>query len=36
MRITQDAIDGLGNEELDKAVENARNNDSETIRAGDF
>lgn len=36
MRITEDAIDGLGNEELQKAVENARSEGRETVRAEDF
>lgn len=36
MRITQDAIDSLGNEELEKAVEKAESEDRETLRAEDF
>lgn len=36
MRITQDAIDAMGSEELEGAVENARNDDRKTIRAEDF
>lgn len=36
MRITQDAIDGLGDEELEKAVENAISEGRETVRAEDF
>lgn len=36
MRITQDAIDSLGNEELEKAVKNARSEGRETVRSEDF
>jgi histone H3/H4 len=36
MRITQDAIEELGSEKLEKAVEKARSDDRETIRAEDI
>lgn len=36
MRISQDAIDKLGSEKLEKAVEKARNDERDTIRAEDI
>lgn len=36
MRISKDALDELGNEDLDKAVEKARNEERKTVRREDL
>lgn len=35
MRITQDALDAIGSETLEKAVEKARSEDRKTVRSED-